>query len=92
MLLSSSTSSVVVRQGSRHEVRRLLKERAEVEVVGVAGRHAVVGDGGAGVELCVGVDVHEGVSLGSVEHVSDAQALQTLHVHGRRPAVGCGRV
>lgn len=66
----------------------LLKEDAEVKVVSVAGRNTVVGDGGASVELCVGVDVHEGVPLGGVEHMSDAQALQTRHVHGRKAAVG----
>lgn len=75
--LDPLTFSIFVRQHFIDEVCCLLKENTDVEVVCVAGWHAVVDDACAGVELSVGVDVHEGVSLRGVQDVSDAQTLQT---------------
>ena len=57
-------------------------------MVEVAGRDPVVDEAGAGVELSVGVDVHEGVPLRGVQDVADAQTLQTHHVQRHRPEVG----
>lgn len=55
-------------------------------MVGVAGCHAVVDDARAGVELGVGVDVHEGVPLSRVEDVGDALPLQAHRIHRHKPA------
>lgn len=66
------------------EVSGLLEEHADVVVVGVVGGDAMVDDARAAVELCVCVDVHEGVPLGRIQDVSDAQAFQTQHVTGHK--------
>lgn len=80
------TFPVLISQRLLDEVRRLFEVDADVEVVRVARRYALVDDPRAGVELGVGVDVHEGVSLGGVEDMGDALPLQTHHVHRHKPA------
>lgn len=80
------TFPILIGQRLLDEVRRLFEVDADVEVVCVAGRYAVVDDPRAGVELGVGVDMHEGVSLGGVEDVGDTLPLQTHHVHRHKPA------
>lgn len=74
------TFSIFVCQSLLDKVSCLFKVNADVEVVCVAGRYAVVDDARAGVELGAGIDVHEGVSLCGVQDVGDAEALQAHHV------------
>lgn len=57
-------------------------------MVRVAGRDAVVDDAAVHVELGVSVDVHEGVPLGCIQNMSDAQTLQAQHVSRHKPASG----
>lgn len=69
-------------QGLVNEVSPLLKVGAEVELHCVVGLDAMIRDASARVELCVGVDVHEGVALRRVEDVRHSQFLQTHHILG----------
>lgn len=85
-LRSPLTFSIFERQRLLDEVRRLLKVHADVEVVRVAGWYAVVDDARAGIEVDIGVDVHEGVSLRGIQDVGDALPLETHHVHRHKPA------
>ena len=82
------TFSFLVCQSLLNKVCRLLKVDADVEVVGVTGWYPVVGDACVGVELSVGVHVHEGVSLCCVQDVRDAQALEAHHVCHYKSASG----
>lgn len=80
------TFFVFVCQSLLDKIGRLFKVNADIEVVCVAGRYAVVDDACASIELSTGVDVHEGVSLCSVQDVGDAQALQAHHIRRHKSA------
>lgn len=82
---SPLTFPVLGRQRLLDELCSFFKVNADVKVVGVAGRHAVVHDARAGVELGAGVDVHEGVPFSRVQDVGDADALQAHHVCRHKP-------
>lgn len=86
MCSSILTFFVFVRQSLLDKVGRLFKVNADIKVVCVAGRYAVVDDACASIELSTGVDVHEGVSLCSVQDVGDAQALQAHHIRRHKSA------
>lgn len=79
------TFSILVCQRFLNKVGCLFEVDADVEVIGVAGRYAVVDDPRAGVELGVGIDVHEGVALCRIQDVGDAQTLQAHHVRRHKP-------
>lgn len=74
-----------MRQRFVDKISPLLKEGTEVELVGVVGPDAVVRDARPGVELCTGVDVHEGGAFRHVEDVRHAEFLQAHCVLGHEP-------
>lgn len=75
-------------EGLVDEVRPLLKEGTQVELLGVVGLDTVVRDARAGVEIHAGVDVHEGGSLRHVEDVRHPELLQTHCILGHEPVGG----
>lgn len=80
-----SSLTVIVRQGLVNEVRRPFKVGAEVELLRIIGLDAQVDDAGILVKVGIGVDVHEGPALGSIQDVGDAQFLQLGDVLSHRP-------
>lgn len=81
---SPSLLTVLVSQRLVYEVCSSFKVGAEVELLGVIGLNAQVGDTRVLVEVGVGVDVHERPALGSIQDMSDAQFLQLGDVLGHR--------
>lgn len=75
-------------QGLVNEVCSPFKVGAKVELLRVIGLDAQVGDARVLVEVGIGVDMHEGPALSSVQNVGDAQFLQLRDVLSHRPGQG----
>lgn len=83
--LGDTSLTVLLSQGLVNEVCSPFKVGAEVELLRVVGLDAQVGDAGVLVEVGIGVDVHEGPALGSVQDMGDAQFLQLGDILSHRP-------
>lgn len=84
-LLGGGSLTVLLSQGLVNEVCSPFKVGAKVEFLRVVGLDAQVGDAGVLVEVGIGVDVHEGPALSSVQDMGDAQFLQLGDVLSHRP-------
>lgn len=85
LFLGSRSLTILLSQGLVNEVCSPFKVSTEVELLCVIGLDAQVGDAGVLVEVGIGVDMHEGPALSSIQDMSDAQFLQLGDVLSHRP-------
>lgn len=65
-------SAVLLSQGLVNEVCSPFKVGTEVELLCVVGLDTQIGDAGVLVEVGIGVDMHEGPALSSIQDMGDA--------------------